>query len=115
MSIDVWENLKNVICISAPDISVCHNILLFLGRLQFPAHNDQHGNEAGGSPDEIGYGLREKNTVYGRGYPAEEKYGKRGHDNNLSEDGKKMAYLAFPRAWNTVCPENCRDIIKKPK
>jgi hypothetical protein len=28
---------------------------------------------------------------------------------------KKIACLAFPRDWNTVCPENWSAIMKKPK
>ena len=96
-------------------LSVCHNILLFLGRLQFPAHNDQHGNEACGSPDEIGYGLREKNTIYGRDIQRGRSMVRGATITTFLRMEKKDGIFGFPKSWNTVCPENCRDIIKKPK
>ena len=81
-------------------------VVLFSASFQLRPHSKQHGPEAGGASDKVGYGLCHQ---YALGSHSEYsgQYDDKGYDNdNLAENGKNTAFLDFPSPTNTDWPAN---------
>lgn len=64
---------------------------------QFFSNNNQHSNKTGSAADKVGDGFRQEYAIYGRGNPSWQQDGKRGDNDNLTQDGEENGIFRLPQ------------------